>query len=165
MVGVISGVEVFPMTGAPTVFNFPNSWERSGRFVISRSSGANTVSSFYQPVFDTWTDSYGKDEFDQEGASLPTPMPPFGTFSGSYTEQGVARSAQYRQWSNQPGVSTETGFAGQDAGASVGSITTSTTPIAATAPIEEKLRALKVTIRVFDQTAGQMRQQTMIQDF
>ncbi len=173
MVSVFSGVEVFPPTGAPTAFNFPNSWERSGRFVLSRGGGQSTVSSFYQPVFDTWTDSYGNDEFDQEGASLPmptTPPPPaFGAFTGSYDERAngraQSRTVQYRQWSNQAGESTETGFAGQDAGSSFGAIVTSTTPIPASAPIEERLRALKITIRVFDQTAGQLRQQTLIEDF
>jgi hypothetical protein len=173
MVSVYSGVEVFPPTGTPTAFNFPNSWERSGRFVLSRGSGQNTVSSFYQPVFDTWTDSYGRDEFDQEGASLPTPTipppPQFGAFTGTYDERAnggaQSRTVQYRQWSNQAGVSTEGGFAGQDAGSSFGTIVTSSTPIPASAPIEEKLRALKITIRVFDQTAGQLRQQTLIEDF
>ncbi len=94
---------------------------------------------------------------------------PFGAVSTFYYERfngnEVARSVQYRQWSNQAGVSTDPGFAGQDAGNTIGSLTGSTTPIPSTPPIQEKLRALKITIRVFDQSAGQIRQQTLIEDF
>ena len=165
--GAISGLELDPTN--PTIYNFPTSWERNGRFIISRNPGVNTVSSFYQPVFDTWTDSYGKDEFDQEGASTPVPPFQFGALPAQYEEHfngtRVARNVQYRQWSNLPGVSTDAGFAGQDAGNAVGALTGSSTPIPATAPVQERIRALKITIRVFDQSAGQIRQQTVIEDF
>ena len=93
---------------------------------------------------------------------------PFGAIPVVYEEQfngtRVGRSVQYRQWSNQAGASTDPGFAGQDAGNTIGSLTGSTTPIASTPPIQEKIRALKITIRAFDQSAGQIRQQTLIED-
>jgi hypothetical protein len=75
----LSGVVAVPPNN---VLCFPKSMQQSGRFAIKQNAGNELVSSFFQPVFDTWTLAYrNSDNFDQEGKigalhRLGAPIPP-----------------------------------------------------------------------------------------
>jgi hypothetical protein len=169
---------------------FPTSWEQSGRFIVSQPGGLSSLSSFYQPVYDTWTDSYSTDPYDQEGAlygaflnSNGIAGSEFGIEVGGvnsvpfYTEQRVAqdnsstvssagRAVAIRRWTSADGGQANQGaFSDQNAGKGGIPANASDTPIRVTPPVPEPLRALKVSIRVFDVEASTIRQQTVIQEF
>ncbi|MEL6109079.1 MAG: hypothetical protein AAFU85_23990 [Planctomycetota bacterium] len=168
---------------------FQPSWENSGRFVMSATTGSNTVSSFFQPVYDTWTDAYGLDAFDQEGLGFgfisassfavevggdtaaafresrfrqnqaPSASTPFNPFVSS-------RQVIVRRWSSAAGqLANEGTFEGQTAGLEQLTQPNSENPIRIEAPIPEPLQAIKITIRVNDLPAATIRQQTVIQEF
>ncbi|TWU07650.1 PulJ/GspJ family protein [Stieleria varia] len=179
-----SGIEVEPTAGTDGVI-FPKSWQQSGRFVLSFGA-SDTLSSFYQPTYDTWTNAFDRDAFDQEGISTPSGGFPFGAVNGSIRENGlqplllpnnpaapsntITTPVSYRQWSLiQGGLANEGEFVGQDSGLqTMGGLATlapSTLPIRAVAPVQAKLKALQVTIRLFDVSAEQIRQQTVVEDF
>ncbi|KAA5540691.1 hypothetical protein FYK55_20075 [Roseiconus nitratireducens] len=172
-------------TPTPLASQFQSSWEQSGRMIVSSSGGLSTVSSFYQPVYDTWTDTYTKDVFDQEGsyygsfAGNPFAFEVGGYSSGvpGYTERRVAqnnsgtvssvpRPVSIRRWSSFDGaISNEGEFVDQNAGSEQTPNNLSTVPIGLTPPIRDPLRAIKISIRVNDVDADTIRQQTVIQDF
>ena len=108
---------VTPFSAAGTQFGdslaYPKSMQQSGRLLIRQNSQFDLVSSFYQPVFDSWTDTYYNDDFDQEGflgtmfrqgppippslnITLTNPRPPNQT--GSYSVVGPAPP----WWNNDP---------------------------------------------------------------
>ena len=175
--------------GGNTYVPFPDSYEDSGRFILRRGGGSPVISSFYQPVYDTWTDGYANDPFDQEGANpssgnfVREPLNGSVVVVGSYTERRVpqnngATSPQtsnmaavpvsqlsYRRWTSIPRSVSNTGkFAAQSAG-TLQNAPASTTAFDISPPIPEPLRAIKVTIRVNDFKAETIRQQTVVQEF
>ena len=92
---------------------FPPSMQQSGRLLIRQNSQFNLVNSFYQSVYDSWTNSYLNDNFDQEGflgtmffqgppippspnITLQNPRPP--NQQGSYSVIG----APPPWWNNDP---------------------------------------------------------------
>ena len=180
-------------TGAGAIANFsffPASWEQSGRLILTRTTGASTMSSFFQPVYDTWTDGYDIDVFDQEGLGFGTVDAFVGVDDTYGLEVGartpgvsgylVSRTAQnngstvatrtramiYRRWTSFTGaIANEGNFAGQDAGRAQTTGTPSDTPISVSPPVNDKLRAIKVSIRVNDVSAGTIRQQSVLQEF
>lgn len=180
-----SGLELAPDGTA----RFPKTWQQSGRFILSRGGGQSTVSSFFQPIYDTWTTAFAEDKFDQEGRSTPFSgggltfsygtvrgrfpfnvlepfTPPIIPPAPSYTFDPLV---SYRNWSRFPGKSLSEGsFNGQWAGSqndTFSEIQPSNNPIPVTPPIPEPLQAIQVTLRVFDISAGQIRQQSIIEDF
>ncbi|MCC9601486.1 hypothetical protein LOC67_13095 [Stieleria sp. JC731] len=178
---------------APTPFGsqqstFPVSWENSGRMVVRTAAATTHVSSFYQPVYDTWTDSYASDPFDQEGVAIGTTVTGFnyavevGGFNATaYTERRrtqanpsngspadnvTPRYVVQRRWSSLDGAYANPGqFFAQDAGKNQTINQRSADPIGITAPVPQPLRALKVSIRLNDLSAETIRQQTVIQEF
>ena len=202
LTGVIADQFVSPFSGfantptvtvpgaPPTVYTsfFPLQWERSGRMVID-SLNDGRLSSFYQPVYDTWSDSYATDPFDQEGLGFGT-----ATGSGYAVEVGLAtpgvagleetRSTQItpsnaapgeivntrnivvRRWTSLDGSYINAGrFSDQNAGAGQSNNQSSTSPLPVTPPVSEPLRAIRISIRLNDFTAETIRQQTVIQEF
>lgn len=180
-------------TGTPPGRNsaFPVSWEQSGRMII-RSIGDGRLSSFYQPVYDTWTNGYRTDAYDQEGwgVGLVTGVPnfpyavevagvtpginifnetrssQFTSSNGSPANASQGRNVVIRRWTSLDGSFANTGqFADQDAGTDQAVSQVSATPIQITAPIPEPLRAIKIGIRLNDFKAETIRQQTVIQEF
>ncbi len=177
------------MPATPYTTFFPLEWERSGRLIVD-ATGDGRISSFYQPVFDTWTDSYATDSYDQEGfavgTSLPggtygveiggvTPgLPTFGETrktqitpsNGSPTDIRVDRNVVVRRWSSMSSTFNNSGqFADQSSGAGQSISQVSPTPLEVTPPISEPLRAIKISIRLDDFAAETIRQQTVIQEF
>ncbi len=168
---------------------FPKSWEQSGRFIISSAGGSNTVSSFYQPVYDTWTDGYGSDGMDQEGrfsaaqfgvvptyqyafavAGATTGVPGFQESRVAQNNPGTVSNLQrpvsVRRWSSFDGaVGNQGEFVDQNAGNEQIPENLSTTPIELSPPIRDPLRAIKISIRINDFAAETIRQQTVIQEF
>ena len=179
----------------PTVIQaqstFQTSWENSGRFIVSSASGSPTVSSFFQPVYDTWTDGYSSDGFDQEGlgyglvASANFAVEVGGWTSGTpafresrfrqnqapnasnpFNPFSSSRQVVIRRWTSSTGsLSNEGQFEGQGAGTEELIQPTSTIPIPLEAPIPEPLQAIKITIRINDIPAATIRQQTVVQEF
>lgn len=168
---------------------FPKSWEQSGRFIVSSSGGSNTLSSFYQPVYDTWTDGYAADGMDQEGrfaaaqfGVVPTFQFAFAVAGATpgvpgYLESRVAqdnsgtvsnlqRPVSVRRWSSFDGsIGNQGEFTDQNAGNEQIPENLSTTPIELSPPIRDPLRAIKISIRINDVGAETIRQQTVIQEF
>lgn len=168
---------------------FPVSWENSGRFIV-RSIADGRLSSFYQPVYDTWTNSYGIDSFDQEGAGFGSTVAGFtyalevgGITPGipAYSETrstqatpsnatpgpvSAQRNIVTRRWTSLDGSFSNVGqFSGQSAGADQTVFQNSLSPISTTPPIAAPLRAIKISIRLNDFAAETIRQQTVIQEF
>ncbi|QEF99441.1 hypothetical protein Mal15_35060 [Stieleria maiorica] len=182
-----SGIQLPTVTvGAQTFVPFSDAYQDSGRFLLRRG-GSQSVSSFYQPIYDTWTDSYATDAFDQEGINggsyTREPLSGTGTVSGSYAERRVPQAnaaagpqsanmqiqgvlgLSYRRWTSaHSSVNNGGEFAAQSAGI-IQNAPTSTTPFKIEAPIPQPLQALKITIRVDDFSAETIRQQTVIQEF
>ena len=186
-----SGVQRRQMTpGIQTNIAFPDSWLNSGRFILRTGTGSPVISSFYQATYDTWTDGYATDQFDQEGLASVSPFSytrePIGgsgAIAGSFTERRVPQdnSATTPQtanllsspvqtlpsvrWTSLPSSFTRTGsFSGESAGV-IQTAPTSPQPFEVTAPIPQPLKAIKITIRVDDFSAETIRQQTVIQEF
>ena len=156
-----------------------------------RRGGAPIISSFYQPVYDTWTDGYETDAFDQEGINGATytrePVitgAVIGTYVvGMYTERRVPQSnaatgpqtanmrsqavlqLSYRRWTSaHSSFNTGGEFAGQSSG-TIQTVPLSATPFKIEPPISQPLKGLKITSRVDDFAAETIRQQTVIQEF
>lgn len=169
---------------------FPVSWENSGRMILRTASGNALVSSFYQPVYDTWTDSYLTDPFDQEGLGYGTTVGgyPYALEIGGvtpsvppYTETrstqatasnatpspvGLGRNVVVRRWTSLDGGFNNAGqFSNQDAGGDQSVFQYSPSPFQVTPPVPEPLRAIKISIRLNDFGAETIRQQTVIQEF
>ncbi|QDT60245.1 hypothetical protein SV7mr_27650 [Stieleria bergensis] len=189
--GVQLPLRTDPITGN-TFVPYPEKWMDSGRFIFRGGSGSATLSSFMQPVYDTWTNSYQSDDFNQEGwdaaqnlfvrGPLTAGGPPF-ILSGVYQQRRVAQNNAATApsktvvdsdfalnlsaviWGNQlPSIGNTGRFEGSSAGVlPVNGV--STKPFVPPAPIEEPLRALKITIRVNDFGENAIRQQTVIQEF
>lgn len=176
-------------TGPAYRSTFPVSWEASGRLIVRTNSGSGLVSSFFQPVYDTWTNSYDTDAFDQEGggfgstvvpnyaveiAGVTTTTPPFierrssqfTTANNSPAVTSAPRNSVIRRWTS---FSTSFGNTGQFSDQSAGNQQTvnqgSTTVIPVSPPVPEPLRAIKISIRLNDLSAETIRQQTVIQEF
>lgn len=154
--------------GTPTfVGTYPRSWQESGRFMIpgtdittnrafSTAAGLGPSNSFCQAVVDTWTESYDGDGFDQ---SLFEPIgigPPgnFNVTGSSTTGGGNAVSTRY--WSNTAESVSAAGPSFENGG----SASSQATPPTSTMP-----RAIKISIRVYDRTAGEIRQQSVVHEF
>ncbi|MEO1527888.1 MAG: hypothetical protein AAFX06_20850 [Planctomycetota bacterium] len=176
-------------TPPPLRSTFQPSWERSGRFVVATAAGSNAISSFFQPVYDTWTDGYLADGFDQEGEGLDGLNAATSTANSfdvdiagvttgtSYTERRVAqnngttvvaagRPVVLRRWTAFDGAFASEGrFVGQTAGDSQIIEPESANPIELSPPITQPLQAIKITIRVNDLPAATVRQQTVVQEF
>lgn len=174
--------------GTPYQSTFPVSWESSGRMIV-RTNGDGRLSSFYQPVYDTWTNSYATDSFDQEGlaygttAGAPYAVEIAGVSAGvpamnehrfsQYTAANTtpALTSQPRQTVIRRWTSLDSSFtnAGQFADTSAGVQQTvnqgSVTPIPLQPPVPEPLHAIKISIRLNDLPAETIRQQTVIQEF
>lgn len=169
---------------------FPTSWENSGRIVLRTGSGSPLVSSFYQPVYDTWTDAYGNDPFDQEGlgfgstiagtnyaleiGGLTSGVPPYNETrstqvtgaNGSPSPVSRQRNVVVRRWTSMDGGFSNSGqFANTGAGGDQAPTQYSANPINVTPPVPEPLRAIKISIRLNDFAAETIRQQTVIQEF
>ncbi|MCO8123649.1 hypothetical protein NHH03_18025 [Stieleria sp. TO1_6] len=179
---------VLQPSGATRNSMFPISWEQSGRMIV-RTIGDGRLSSYYQPVYDTWTDSYSTDSFDQEGLGVGSGTPfgyaievagvttgigalnetrstqanPSNTTPGNHSDP---RNVVIRRWTSLDGSLGISGeFAGESAGSSQIVPQGSDTPIQITPPVPEKLRAIKISIRLNDFAAETIRQQTVIQEF
>ena len=138
-----------PVTGN----SFPIDWQKSGKFVLS----SGPVPSFYQPSIDTWTSTYDTDEFEQTEVTWP----PLGTSMSPLTFVGNENtsSARSRYWSSKRrAFIPDNRFS--SAPLVVGTTFSEADPPAASMP-----RALKITIRVYDRNAGEVRQQTIIEHF
>lgn len=141
-------------TADSNLSRYPLGWSNSGRFIVS--SGAR-VSGFVQPVLDTWTESYDGDGFDQPLIPAP-PAPPGLQFNatGSTLSGTPARTRiRTRIWSNTaesvlPGPGFEDG---------------STSTSQSVPPSSVMPRAIKISIRVYDRISGEVRQQSVIQEF
>ncbi|MEM6469149.1 MAG: hypothetical protein AAF802_06235 [Planctomycetota bacterium] len=163
---------------------YPASWEQSGRFVLKNAAGHPAISSFYQPVFDTWTDSYATDPFDQEGEYLTAIANNYGMLIGGISASTAAfndfRTAQNNPasslapqnrnvvakfWSQFQSVGQQGEFSGTNAGQSSLPTTPSANPIEITPPVPQPLRAIKISIRLNDFGAETIRQQTVVQEF
>ncbi|OYP32179.1 prepilin-type N-terminal cleavage/methylation domain-containing protein [Rhodopirellula sp. MGV] len=179
-----SGVQI--RTPMPAFVPFPDTWQSSGRFILN-SSGAAVISSFYQPVYDTWTDSYSSDLFDQEGfvgigSFTQEPLNAGGAIAGAFTERRVpqmnvsqqpstanmASSSNVlasRRWTTQSSSVLRTGDFDAVAEGRHTLSPTSSHPFDLDPPISVPLRAIQVTIRLNDFSAETIRQQTVIQEF
>ncbi|MCA9139473.1 MAG: hypothetical protein KDB00_22020, partial [Planctomycetales bacterium] len=181
---VIAGMGVGPAYQS----TFPVSWESSGRMII-RTNGDGRLSSFYQPVYDTWTNSYSTDSFDQEGRAFGTTAGAtyaveIGGVTAGVAPMNESRSSQYtaanttpalttvprntviRRWSSFDNSFTNSGqFADQSAGVQQTVNQGSATPITLSPPVTEPLHAIKISIRLNDIPAETIRQQTVIQEF
>lgn len=176
-------------TGASHRSTFPVAWEASGRMIVRTPTGSPLVSSFYQPVYDTWTNSYDTDSFDQEGSGIGSLVAPTFAVEIAGVTAGVPalferRSSQYTTANNSPAVTalprnsvvrrwtsfstsfSNTGqFVDQNAGTQQTVNQGATTPIPTSAPVPAPLRAIKISIRLNDLAAETIRQQTVIQEF
>jgi hypothetical protein len=185
-----SGVQLpTQIFGGQTYVPYPDSWVNSGRFVLRQAGGSPIISSFYQPVYDTWTNGYSNDAFDQEGlVSLGSytqePLDASGNnIIGSYTERRVPQSnaatapgtanmllrpvlqLSARRWTSLGNSIARTGgFAGESSGINQRD-PTGPDPFETEPPIRERLKALKISIRVDDFGSETIRQQTVIQEF
>ncbi len=179
--------ETVDTTSVTVRSTFPVPWENSGRFVTRTPAGSGVVSSFYQPVYDTWTDGYASDPFDQEGVAFGSTttfdyaVEVGGVNGPAYIERrstqlttanpapGVNASSRQvvrRRWSPMDGTFANFGqFEGQNAGQSQTIDQGSSDPIQITPPVPAPLRAIKVSIRLNDLSAETIRQQTVIQEF
>jgi len=141
-------------------------------------------------VYDTWTDSYATDPFDQEGfgygstiagtnyaleiGGLTPGVPPYTErrstqVTASNTSPGPVgpqRPVVVRRWTSLDGSISNVGqFANTDAGTDQAPTQFSANPITVTPPVPEPLRAIKISIRLNDFAAETIRQQTVIQEF
>ena len=183
-----------PLTGTVYV-PAPQGWIDSGRFVLSRGTGSPIISSFYQPTYDTWTDGYSTDVFDQEGLVTAgvqsftrepldglVPPNPAGGFLFQRVPQdnsnsptvptttGVVGSSilelSYRRWTTvNPGIASNQGDFAGTTAGVVQTAATDTSPFNVAPPIDQPLRAIQISIRVNDFQAETIRQQTVIQEF
>ena len=155
---------------------FPVTWENSGRFIVPTVSAG--VEPFYQPVYDTWTDSYTTDAFDQEGrqGSSSTYVVPVRTYVESRvapdnggTVQSANRSVVTRRWTSNRlpflDLNNELNFVENLLRSEQITFTESFAPIVTTAPIPDPLQAVQITIRLNDLKKNAIRQQTVIQEF
>lgn len=178
-----SGIEVAAGGAAPSDWLFPESFLMSGRAVPSRNA---LRSAFFQSTFDTWSNHYARDSYDQEGQDITiggslglsyrSLYGPYRTsiLSGSSTRTEPLAS---RAWTSNLLRSNYQPFAAvpyhEYRGPSVTSPTlrTDTTsvlsdsPLHVTAPFPNPLEALSISVRVYDSTAGQLRQQTIVEYF
>lgn len=120
---------------------FPAGWINSGRVLMSDGP----INSFYQPMIDTWTDFYNRDPFFQGNSTAIN-----AAFIGNPTTLISTRC-----YTTGSASSTGSGFVtGGSVAASESAPPTTIMPT-----------ALKITIRIYDPKAGEVRQQTVIEHF
>lgn len=174
-----------------TLLGFPRSLQQSGRFVIQRGGAAPlVVSSFYQAVFDTWTQSYLDDGFDQEGLSEatwvwpgtgngtgPPIYPPgqivsaqkeYSAFPTNYTTERLANETLTTpvsaiSWSNMGQV--DFGAFEDNGSLDGGRLASGPNRIDSRPPIEAPLQGIQIQLRLIDPATGQIRQQTIVEKF
>ncbi len=129
---------------------FPDGWFNSGRVVVSFTA----VNSFIQPMIDTWTDFYDRDGLGQgsltSGGSVAIQgSPPVTYTAGQPTYQSSSASSQSSRFiDGTQAVNTES--------------TPPSTSRKWSAPMPT---AIKIVVRIYDRSAGEVRQQSIIEHF
>ncbi|WDQ16564.1 hypothetical protein [Rhodopirellula sp. P2] len=178
-----SGIEVAAGGSAPSDWLFPESFLMSGRAVTGRTT---LRAAFFQSTFDTWSNHYARDTYDQEGQDITLGgalglayQMSYGPYRTSLQNGGSVRGEPLasRAWTSTTLRSNYRPFASvpyvEYRGGSVTSPTlrTDTTsvvsdsPLDVSAPFADPLEALSISIRVYNPSAGQLRQQTIVEYF
>ena len=179
-----SGYEVIPVGGGRDYY-FSGDLQQSGAFIIrDGSSPTSTLNSFVQSNYDTHTMSYQLDRFDQESR---TPLTLAPTYTGGYFDRSYTLSAKQdnspafdtvnfpvasRIWSPGEGfvrgryttVDVPLAQTGGDLGKPVKKFDPND-PLDISAPVQKPLRALRIQIRLIDETTGQIQQRTIVHSF
>tara|TARA_R110002072_G_scaffold11215_4_gene51113 strand:- start:14782 stop:17157 length:2376 start_codon:yes stop_codon:yes gene_type:complete len=187
LVTPFSGIMIARGGAAPTDWLFPEPFLLSGRMVPSRNP---LRAAFYQSTYDTWSNHYATDSYDQEGQDntltavtglnyRPTHQIRFSNYRTALLGGSSVRNDRLaeRVWSESQLISTYQPFAAAPYKRYTHSSGTSTTmrtdsnfldadaPLHVTAPFPDPLEALSISVRVYDSTAGQLRQQTIVEYF
>jgi hypothetical protein len=148
----LSGTGTLPFLG-----RYPGSWADAGRFVIpvtgfGVATGAGSINSFAQPVIDTWTASYDGDGFNQD--QIAGAGGNFNLWGSAINPPGNGVNTRY--WTNEAESASNSGPSFIDGS----SASTQSTPPTTVMP-----RAIKISIRVYDRVAGEIRQQSVVHEF
>jgi hypothetical protein len=136
---------------------YPTGWQDSGRFVIpgggfAVATGGGSLDAFVQPIVDTWTATYDGDGFDQ--VAFPGALGNFNVTGSAMTGPGNGVNTRY--WRNRTESLTSSGPTFINGN----SANTQSEPPSTVLP-----RAIKISIRVYDRTAGEIRQQSVVHEF
>jgi len=134
-------------SGMTTADDFPEGWYSSGRFVLS----AGTIPSFYQATVDTWSRDYERDAFIQDEGMWTS------TADLVFTGNLGVKPTGCRYWTSRRTTEPDNLF--------VQATSAATGKAESDPPTRIMPRGIKITIRVYDRNAGEIRQQSIIEHF